>query len=56
MFVFFIPGELLEKISVTKSTHLLEGASRYDLFLFPVIALKIGKKVSNQFRLETAIH
>lgn len=29
----FMPEELLEKISVTKSTNLLEGASRYDLIL-----------------------
>lgn len=31
-FVFF-PGELLEKISVIKPTHLLEGASRYPGFV-----------------------
>ena len=30
---FFIPEELLDKLSVIKSTHLLEDASRYHVFL-----------------------
>lgn len=39
VFFFFliIPGELLDKLSVIKSTNLLEGASRYHLFLFPFV-------------------
>lgn len=34
---FCLPGELLDKISIIKSTHLLEGASRYPGFLLKVL-------------------
>lgn len=40
LYLFSIPAELLEKISVIKSTNLLEGASRYHLFLLKKFHLK----------------
>lgn len=53
LILFFIPEELLQKISVTKSTNLLEGASRYEPILLCWKGLGHFNK-ARLFRLEAA--